>query len=147
MTGEATELESQVVSPGGMQRIFNVWTTLDDRDRARDRDTQQNLALRGTCPERILQDEQTFLIHFNSINEPCPATRVARDVECHEITTERKDLGIRFDIRVLWITSRFLEPIMLTNQDFTPCACVRACTHIHTHINFSVIIQCRVRRR
>ena len=35
------------------------------------------------------------------------------------ITTEPMVLEIRFDIRVLWITSMFPERIMLTNQGFT----------------------------
>ena len=37
---------------------------------------------------RVPQDEQTFLIHLNLINERCLAIRVGRDAECHMITTE-----------------------------------------------------------
>ena len=36
----------------------------------------------------VLQDEQTFLINFNLINEGCLAIRVVHDTKCHMITTE-----------------------------------------------------------
>ena len=35
----------------------------------------------------VPQDEQTFLISFNLINEQCLAIGVVRDDECHVITT------------------------------------------------------------
>ena len=55
----------------------------------------------------VPQDEQTFLIKFNLINELCLAVRVGSDAECHMITTEPMVLEIPFDRRVLWITSVF----------------------------------------
>ena len=36
----------------------------------------------------VPQDEKTFLIRFNLINEPCLAIRVVCDAERHMITTE-----------------------------------------------------------
>ena len=36
----------------------------------------------------VPQDEQTFLINFNLINERCLAIRVVRDTERHMVTTE-----------------------------------------------------------
>ena len=57
----------------------------------------------------VPQDEQTFLINFNLLNEQRLAIRVVRDVERHMITTEPKVPEIRFDIKVLWIISMFLE--------------------------------------
>ena len=50
---------------------------------------QQNLGLRVTCPMSVLQDEQTFLINFNLINERYLAIRVVRDAKCHMITISR----------------------------------------------------------
>ena len=67
----------------------------------------------------VPQDEQTFLINFNSINERSLAIRVACDAERHMITTEPMGLEICFDIQVLWMTSMFPELIMLANQGFT----------------------------
>ena len=67
----------------------------------------------------VLQDEQTFLIKFNLINERCFAIQVVCDAECHMITTEPVVLEIHFDIQVLWIISMFPEQILLTNQGFT----------------------------
>ena len=56
----------------------------------------------SNCPASILQDEQTFLINFNLINELCLAIRVVCDTEDHMITGELKILtpppsGIRGD--------------------------------------------------
>ena len=45
--------------------------------------------------------------------------QAVQDNECHMITTEPMILEIHFDIQVLWMTSVFLEPIMLTNHSFT----------------------------
>ena len=67
----------------------------------------------------VLQDEQTFLINLNLINEPCLATGALRDPKHHMITTESMVLEIHIDIQVLWITIMFPEQIMLTNQGFT----------------------------
>ena len=58
-------------------------------------------------------------MNFNLINEPCLTVRVARDAECHVITTEPLVLELRSDIQVLWITSLFLVRILLANQGFT----------------------------
>ena len=52
------------------------------------------------------------------INEPCLAIQGVHDVKCHMTTTEPMVLEIHFDIQVLWITSMFLEQIMLANQGF-----------------------------
>ena len=68
---------------------------------------------------RVLQDQQTFLINFNLINERRLAIRVVCVPECHVITTEPVVLEIRFDIRVLWITSLFPEQIKLASQGLT----------------------------
>ena len=57
----------------------------------------------------VLQDEQTFLINFNLINECYLAIPVVRGTERHVITTEPMVFEIRFDRQVLWITSMFLE--------------------------------------
>lgn len=46
----------------------------------------------------VPRDEQTSLIDFNLINEPCLAIQVVRDAECHVITTEPVVLDVRFDI-------------------------------------------------
>ena len=48
--------------------------------------------------------------------------------KCHMITTEPMVLEICFDTQVLWITSVFLEWIMLANQGFT--------VYINAVINF-----------
>jgi hypothetical protein len=53
---------------------------------------QWYLGLRVTWAASVLQDEQTFLIHFNLINERCLAIRVlyylyALSAECHVITS------------------------------------------------------------
>ena len=64
----------------------------------------------------VPQDEQTFLIKFNLINELCLAVRVGSDAECHMITTEPMVLEICFDIQVLWIISMFPEQTVLANQ-------------------------------
>ena len=45
--------------------------------------------------------------------------QVLRDADHHMITTEPWVLEIHFDIQVLWITSMFLERIMLVNHGFT----------------------------
>ena len=60
--------------------------------------------------------------------------RVVREAERHMITTDPMVLELRFDIRVLWITSMFLERIMLANQGFTmvldpKCAASRGARH------------------
>ena len=44
---------------------------------------------------------------------------VVCDAECHMITPEPMVLKILFDIRMLWITSKFPEQITPTNQGFT----------------------------
>ena len=44
------------------------------------------------------QDEQTFLINFNLINERCLAIRVVRDAECHMITTEPMVLSLSLSL-------------------------------------------------
>ena len=46
----------------------------------------------------VLEDEQTFLINFSSINEPCLPIGVVRDAERHMIATEPMVLEIRFAI-------------------------------------------------
>ena len=57
----------------------------------------------------VLQDEQIFLMNFNLINERRLETPVIPDAERPMITAEPMVLEICFDIRVLWITSTFLE--------------------------------------
>ena len=65
--------------------------------------------IRVTCSASAPQDEQTFLINFNLINERCLAIRVVRDAEYHVITTEPTVLEIHSDRQVLWITSMLPE--------------------------------------
>ena len=57
----------------------------------------------------VPQDEQTFLINFNLINEQCLTMRVVCDTKRYMITTEPMALEISFDIQVLWIISMFPE--------------------------------------
>ena len=71
------------------------------------------------CSAHVPQDERTFLINFNLINERRLAVRVISDAECHMITPEPTALEILFDIRALWMTSMFPERIMLRNQGLT----------------------------
>ena len=75
--------------------------------------------MRVTCSASVPQDEQTFLINFNLINERCLAIRAVYDAKCHMIKTEPMVLEILFDRLVLWITSMFPERIMLASQGFT----------------------------
>ena len=72
-----------------------------------------------TCSASVPQDEQAFLKKFNLINERWLAIRVARDAECHLITTEPMVLKIHFDAQVLGITSVFPERMTFANQGFT----------------------------
>ena len=67
---------------------------------------------------RVPQHEQTFIRHFNLINEQCLAILV-HDTEYHMITTEPMVLEIRFNVQMLWITSMFPEGVMLANQGLT----------------------------
>ena len=72
--------------------------------------------MRVTCSARAPQDEETFLVNFNLINERRLAIRVVHDAEHRTTTAEPMVLEVRFDIRVLWMTSVFPETIMLANQ-------------------------------
>ena len=86
--------------------IANVLTNLRRRTTLQ---IQSNLGLRVTCSAHVPQDEPTFLINFNLINERCLAIRVVCDAKCHITTTEPMVLEICFDRQVLWITSMFQE--------------------------------------
>ena len=59
---------------------------------------QRNLGLRITCSPSVPQDEQTFLINVNFINEQGLITQVVHDTKCHMITTEPTVLENLFDI-------------------------------------------------
>ena len=49
---------------------------------------QYNLGLQVTCSASVPQEEGTFLVNFNLINEQCLAIQVVRDAKHHIITTE-----------------------------------------------------------
>ena len=100
-----TNTRRTFVSVKPKKRIYSQW--------------QENLRLRVTHSTSVSQDKQTFLINFNLINEWCLAIWVVRDAERHMLTTESMVLEICFDIQVLWITSIFLEWILLVNQGLT----------------------------
>ena len=55
---------------------------------------QQNLGLWVTCSASVLQDEKTFLINFNLINEWCLKIWVVHDTNYHMIISEPTVLSL-----------------------------------------------------
>ena len=55
------------------------------------------------------------------------------------IATEPMVLAVRFDVRLLWITSMILEQIMLTNQGLTVIALACAQSFLKRYIFFPLI--------
>ena len=70
-----------------------------------------------TCSLSVPQEEQTFIINFNLINEQCLAIWVVHDAECHTIMTEPMVPEIHF---VMYTSALDCKHISRANYAHSP---------------------------